>query len=356
VIANSLRLRLLIAAAVVVLIALQMAGAVLYLMFERSVVRQVDLQLAADIEQLAAHAGRTSDGGVELTQELSDPRFRQPLAGRYWQIMTGGRSRLRSRSLWDEELSFGAMPQPRQGVKHAKIKGPDRQVLYAAARTIILEGDTPAVADLSIGLIAAIDATEIETLKRQFLGDLLTSLGWLAAFLIAAAWVQVSVGLSPFTQLTAKLEAIRLGRQYRLDGMVPDELRPLVTETNRLLEAQEQVIEKVRARAGDLAHGLKTPLTALTVLAHQLREEGRSSLAASIDQQVRELNSHVERELARTRIAAEARIPRLTEVGPAAGPTDHRNLAAFARPRMDERLPHRRHCHDRPGRSGRDPR
>ena len=314
-IAKSLRYRLLGAASIVILIALQVAGAALLVLFERNVIRHVDLDLNAYIEQLAANVARTADGGIEMPIELADPRFRQPLAGRYWQMSTGATSKLHSRSLWDFDLAV-AFPEPRQGVRYMRIPGPDRQILYAAVRSILLEPDSPGQAELRIGLITAMDAAEIETLKNQFLGDMLTALGLLAALLISAAWVQVSVGLLPFEQLRIALANIRLGNAKRLAGNVPREIEPLVAETNRLLDAQDKAIDKARARAGDLAHGLKTPLTALTIVAQQLRAEGRCDLGQEMEHHLKGLTSHVERELVRARMAAGSSVGHRTPVAP----------------------------------------
>ena len=312
---NSLRFRLFASAGLVIFVALQVAGAALLMIYERSVLRQVDLELNAYIEQLAANVSRAADGGLELPSELAEPRFRQPLAGRYWQIQTGNTFKLKSLSLWETELAV-PMPEPQQGVRYQKIRGPDKQVLYAAARTVLLDPEVAGQPDLRVGLIAAMDAGEVETLKRQFLGDLVTALGLLAILLLAAAWVQVQVGLHPFELLRTGLERIRLGMEKRLAGDMPSEIEPLVAETNRLLEAQEKVIERARARAGDLAHGVKTPLTALTILAQQLRDEGRVDLGSHMDHHLSGIRDQVERELARARTAAGAGVAHRTEVEP----------------------------------------
>jgi signal transduction histidine kinase len=88
------------------------------------------------------------------------------------------------------------------------------------------------------------------------------------------------------------------------------ELQPLVVETNRLLDVQETALVKARARAGDLAHGLKTPLTALGMLTDGLRNNGQAGLAQDIQGHLQCLGQHVERELARSRIAAGAQTKR----------------------------------------------
>jgi signal transduction histidine kinase len=114
------------------------------------------------------------------------------------------------------------------------------------------------------------------------------------------------------------VENIRVGNARRLSEDVPSEVRPLVTETNRLLEAQEKAIEVARARAGDLAHGLKTPLTTLALVAEKLRRQNEPDLAGELEQQLKGLNAHVERQLTRTRTAANATVTQKTIVHPLA--------------------------------------
>lgn len=79
---------------------------------------------------------------------------------------------------------------------------------------------------------------------------------------------------------------------------------PLAAEVDALLEARDAQIEKARARAGDLAHGLKTPLQVLTGDVERLREKGEAAIAAEIEQVATSMRRHVDRELARARMAA----------------------------------------------------
>lgn len=322
---NSLRFRLLGAAVIVVFIVLQIAGAALLVLFERNVVRRIDLELDAVLEQLATLVTRNESGTLLLSSELADPRFRQPFAGHYWQISGEHGPLLRSRSLWDEALTVTTPPRPEAGIERLSLGGPDKQVIYAAVRSILLEPDLPSQsgqelpaqpAETQLLLIAGINETEIGGLKTKFQDDVVKALAVLALLLILASWAQVSVGLRPLEVLRTGLEKIRLGEAKRLGGDLPAELQPLVRETNRLLEAQEIAIGEARKRAGDLAHGLKTPLTALTILAQNMRESGQAEVARDIEQQLKGLGRHVERELARARIAAGAGISRRTPVLP----------------------------------------
>jgi signal transduction histidine kinase len=95
---------------------------------------------------------------------------------------------------------------------------------------------------------------------------------------------------------------VRSGRARRLQIDVPREVEPLVSEVNSLLEAQESEMIRARDRAADLAHGLKTPLTALSTSIQRLRARGEIELADEIDEQAERIRRHIERELARARV------------------------------------------------------
>ena len=318
-ISNSLRVRLLGAAVAIIVLAVQFAGLVVLILFERNVISLVHNELDAELDQLAASLSLNGDGKPSLTRELPDVRFRQLFAGRYWQLSVGDRPVLRSASLGDSSLhvevaaNADAWRQP--------LAGPDKQKLYASIRRIVPlppgheKGGAPYL------MIVAMDVAEIstlDTLNSQLRSNIFIVLGLLALILIAAAWAQVSIGLHPLETLRTGVENIRVGNARRLSDDVPIEVQPLVTESNRLLEAQEKAIETARARAGDLAHGLKTALTVLATVAERMRERREHDLAEEMQQQLIVLNAHVERELTRTRIAANSTVMQRTLLKPLA--------------------------------------
>ena len=96
------------------------------------------------------------------------------------------------------------------------------------------------------------------------------------------------------------------GEATRLDPQVPDEVRPLVGEINRLLDAQAKALARARSRAADLAHGLKTPLQVLSGDIRTLREKGDAKIADEIDRVAGSIRRHVDRELARARAASDS--------------------------------------------------
>jgi signal transduction histidine kinase len=121
---------------------------------------------------------------------------------------------------------------------------------------------------------------------------------------LAVGLVQVRRGLSLLDDLRARLNRIRDGSEKRLDGDYPSEVQPLVTDLNDLLSDREQRVARALTKAGDLAHGLKTPLTILNQHAERARAEGQGELAQAITQQVERMRRQVDYHLAQARASA----------------------------------------------------
>ena len=115
---------------------------------------------------------------------------------------------------------------------------------------------------------------------------------------------QVKKGLASFDELRARLLGVREGRHRRLEGEYPGEVQPLVTDLNSLLADREQRVARALTKAGDLAHGLKTPLAVLVQHAERARDEGHDELARSILQQVDRMRRQVDYHLAHARASA----------------------------------------------------
>ncbi len=115
---------------------------------------------------------------------------------------------------------------------------------------------------------------------------------------------QVRRGLASFDQLRARLVDVREGRQSRLEGEYPAEVQPLVSDLNSLLSDREQRVSRALTKAGDLAHGLKTPLAVLNQEAERAKSAGQSELALAITRQVERMRRQVDYHLAHARASA----------------------------------------------------
>lgn len=130
-----------------------------------------------------------------------------------------------------------------------------------------------------------------------------------AVISMAAGALQVRRGLAGVRQLRARLAAVRDGLDARVGGRYVPEVQPLVEDLNTLLDHREQAVRRAVAKAGDLAHGLKTPLAVLATDAERLRVYGHADLAESIAQQVERMRRQIDYHLAHARAAASGATP-----------------------------------------------
>ncbi len=302
---GSLKLRLLTAGAASILLALAVAGLGLLLLFERHVERRMAAELQAHLRQLVSGLERGADGSLDVARPPAEPRFEEPLSGLYWQIAAEpGRPAVRSRSLWDAALDLPPDSLADGELHEHSIAGPGRSSLLVVERSIRLPPD---LGSGNARVAVALDRADIHAAGLAFAADLIPSLAVLAGFLLAASAAQVAVGLRPLDAVRRRLHAVRSGREARLGTAFPDEVQPLAAEVDHLLDAQETAMVRARARAADLAHGLKTPLTILASDAEELRTRGETRIADEIAALVDGMRRHVDRELARARAGTRLR-------------------------------------------------
>ena len=271
--------------------------------FRQHVETRVRNELENHLWQLIDAVSFDDNDAVKIVKPLADPRFDRPLSGLYWQIAVAGKPVANSQSLWDQTL---IAPEAAAAAPAAwlTLPGPEDTSLATLARTISMQS---AKSTHALQVLIAVDRKEIDAAVRDFDRELAMSLGVIAALLGAGAFLQAQLGLQPLKSLAGGLKQLRAGRSQRLEAQGPDEVRPLVDELNALLADQDASVGRARARAGDLAHGLKTPLTVLNSVARQIEAGNVTGAAADIREQTGLMDRHVQRQLALTRLAPDRR-------------------------------------------------
>jgi len=120
---------------------------------------------------------------------------------------------------------------------------------------------------------------------------------------------QIRIALSPLNRLRGRLSDVHAGRDRRVQGEYPAEVQPLVDDLNALLEDRERRVAQALAKAGDLAHGLKTPLAVLSQEAERMAAAGHADLAAVLGGQVERMRRQVDHHLVHARAAASGATP-----------------------------------------------
>jgi len=135
------------------------------------------------------------------------------------------------------------------------------------------------------------------------------SLGFVAVVAMLAGFVMVRSGLKPLNEMRRRLADVQGGQAKQVLGRYPAEVQPLVQDLNVLLAHQEQAVSRAVSKAGDLAHGLKTPLAVLSQEAEHAAARGQTELAQAIGEQVERMRRQIEYHLAHARAAASGATP-----------------------------------------------
>jgi signal transduction histidine kinase len=306
--ANSLALRLFFSATTWIVVILVLAGIVLSGVYRAAVERAFDRRLGLYLRTLVADVATPDEAAERFPQSLSEPLFELPLSGWYWQVtrLDTARPEVRSsRSLWDSTLTHlddraAAAPG---GARQGYIDGPEDQRLRVVERVIDLGDEGRFV------VAVAGDAAEIDEEMRTFDRALIATFVVLAIVLLMTTTFQVRYGLAPLNRISQGLAAIRSGGSERLEGNFPVEVAPLVRETNALLDANREIVNRARTHVGNLAHALKTPIS---VMMNEAGTHDHDPLASKVREQTEIMRDQVARHLERARLAA--RVPTIGTV------------------------------------------
>lgn len=310
--AGSLASRLLVVAALWSVTVLLVAGFVLLQFYRTSVERAFDERLHVYLKAIVAAVSTSPGEGAFNPGNFGEPRFDTPLSGWYWQIRpvgeNGGDSQT-SPSLFDQMLPVLAelgVGETRGVTREAYVTGPGGQRLRMVERRIDFGAN--AIYDIAVAGDAQVIETEIEGFART----LAIALFLLAIGVVLSTILQVRWSLSPLGRISRALADIRSGRAQRLEGAFPREIEPLADEVNKLIAANQDVVERARTHVGNLAHALKTPLSVITNEARMQAGAQTGVLADKVMQQTGIMQEQIQHHLQRARAAA--RIAIATEV------------------------------------------
>ncbi len=250
-------------------------------------------RLDRDTESLFAAVNLDPNGRPQLSAGPMSLGYETPYSGHYFLIRTSAAS-LPSRSLWDEELPPLPWATPGSSKRYYKL-GPQDQPLLVRVRGF-RQGDR------LVNVIVAQDLSDLNRdlsdLRVRFLALTLAML-WL---LILLQRYGITWALRPVEQVRQELRRVTQGESERIAGPVPDEVRPLTEEINRLVDMISRRLQLTRSAIGNLAHALKTPLTVITQLASEAQTNDKQ-VRTQVLTQTDNMRRLVERELKRARLA-----------------------------------------------------
>src|SRR6201992_4056801 len=260
---NSLATRLFFSATAWVVVILTVTGFVLSSVYRSATERAFDRRLNLYLRTLIAEVATPDEPPDRQFQSLGEPLFELPLSGWYWQITRTDTEKpdvRASRSLWDRKLpklDERGLDLTAAGIRVAYVDGPEGQDLRMVERPVDLGADGKFLVSV------AGDATEIFDETRSFDYYLGGTFAALTIVLLLTTLFQVRFGLAPLKRISDSIADIRSGRAERLEGDFPVEIAPLARETNALIDATREIVERARTHVGNLAHAIKTPLSVI---------------------------------------------------------------------------------------------
>ncbi|WP_287365711.1 sensor histidine kinase [Thauera sp.] len=220
--------------------------------------------------------------------------YQLPLSGHYFLIRIGEGAWLRSRSLWDEDLTV-PLPDTR-GEAVFRLDGPAGQTLLGYTKRF------PS-AEGGILVVVTEDVARLDAAIASFRQRMLIGLAVALLLLLVLQRRLLLRGLAPLQDAVAACRRIERGEPTALDSTAPREVQPMLDAVDRLARHHAQRLGRIRHAVGNLSHALKTPLAVLQHRADELAQQGHDDQARAIQTQVDTMRSTVERELRRARLA-----------------------------------------------------
>lgn len=295
----SLRLRLLLLATLLLIVALGLVGMALNTANYRSTVSSLHARMESYVFVVLAAAEVNEAGRLIMERDLGDPRLGQPGSGIYAHVHG-------SEDHWNSPSALGIeLPElPFIPTGQTQFLEPsDESIFFTFQYGFGFQAEAGRLIPFTVTLL--VDAQEIEQQTSAFRFGLWRALGTAGVILVAAQLFLIMLGFRPLRQVARDVASIESGRTARLEGRYPSELEPLARNVNRLLETEQSNQNRIRHALDSLAHSLKTPLAVIQASLGASRDDGglmkQESMQSAVDQMSHLIATRLERAGASTR-------------------------------------------------------
>ena len=300
---DSLAIRVIALSSLWAIAAFSVIGGLISALYDQTASRGFDELLVAQLYNIVNTVSVTPEGILSGTPDLGDLRYAQPLSGWYWEVLPAAantRGRLASVSLGGAEIvspNAKVAPFDLYYRRDYEARGLDGEALKVIETEIVLDQENHVARFRVMG-----NASLLKADTTQFDWRLAVYLGCFGLGSILINAFAILYGLRPLVAVRRALGEVRAGREERLRGDFPAELRPLAQEMNGLIDNNRRIVERARTQVGNLAHSLKTPIAVLTNEATAIGgDKGRL-----VAEQTESMRFQVQHYLDRARVAAQS--------------------------------------------------
>lgn len=306
----SLRARLILASSVVLSLFIVIAGLALENAFYKSAEQSLRENLRTQLNLLMASAELDAQGDIDMPARLLDTKFGLPSSGMYGIIIDP-----QHKAVWKSLSTVGLripaaqfLPAGETEIKQIRFNDEDYLTLSYGIDWYTDTGKRP----LTFNII-----TELRPFNAQVHAYRRTLSSWLIGLALALLLTQLLMlmwVLQPLRTVRHELRAIDRGRQARITGRYPSELRTLTENINELIDHEHAQQSRYRNALADLAHSLKTPLAVLRGAIAELPAAVDNK--ATLDEQIQRMDHIVAHQLQRAATAGKASVRQSLDLAP----------------------------------------
>ena len=311
---NSLKVRLIASALLLILVLMPLIGFTLNDAFKLQIKSAAKNELSAYVYSVLADT-EVVDNQLVMPEYLLDNQFNVIESGLYALISTSDlenkgelseKMSKESNVLWQSASFLGMqapsdLEQPATGESQfteVELAGKSH-LIYSFSASFEQRPNAPQKISkpFSITLHIIKDQSNYQQQIKLFSKQLWRWLSILMALLVVVQLVWLWWTLKPLAKFTQELNSIEQGHKNQLSEHYPDELQAVAQQLNTLLNTEQNQRKRYRNALSDLAHSLKTPLAVI---------QSEQGLSRSSMEQVGVINRIIGHQLKRAQSAADA--------------------------------------------------
>ncbi|WP_153785028.1 ATP-binding protein [Pseudomonas sp. EMN2] len=309
---RSLRVRLMLAAALLALLFMLALLPALQKAFSLALQESIEQRLASDVTTLIS-AARIERGQLQMPALLPDERFNLPYTGLLGYIFDRqGKLVWQSRATRNQNINY----QPRydgRGNEFARIHQSDGDEFFVYDVEVKLLGGKSA----AFSIVALQPVREYQDTLDGLREKLYLGFGAALLALMLLLWAGLTWGLRSLRRLSVELDEVEAGAREGLSREHPRELLRLTGSLNRLLRSEREQRQRYRDSLDDLAHSLKTPLAVLQGVGESMAQGKQEPEQGRVLQgQIERMSQQIDYQLQRASLRKSGLVRHQVQLGP----------------------------------------